>query len=423
MKDNRNHKEYRLPEESLPSLRLEDQLKDIRELAQFLQGRGIQTKNTRIERYAEFLERTLVNGWNDGTGIFKHSLDPRFQSPIDWLLYVLREVHELMWIFKGLKAHIPAGIDCKLEVLVKGRDFAALDSDSHSRNVQYELRIASYFCLSYCVVDLTTETDVIASNKRFTFHVECKRVASAAQLRRRLSGAAKQLNARMPFDEAERKHYGIIAADVTAIAFPHNGLTFAQTPEHAKDVIQEKLIHIADTSSEDFQFTGCKSLLRYWLQIHIPSLTIYPRTATTRFSSYIVDNDISDHDALVAREVLHLIKVVACRPDARELPPQRLFLRKHVAFPKGTQVGVAEQVITEFTHSGKVTGEEAITAAVLVINGVTHSFTLGEINAIGSKMAPEILQEMKQDLIGARFHLIGELYLQRFPYEETGKTI
>jgi hypothetical protein len=102
------------------------------------------------------------------------------------MLYVLREAHELMRILRGLKVHVPSGIDEKLRVIVGGRDFAALDSDSNSRNTLFELRISSYFCQSGCDVDLSTDTDIIALSDDQAFYLECKRVGNDNQLAKRL---------------------------------------------------------------------------------------------------------------------------------------------------------------------------------------------------------------------------------------------
>ena len=136
---------YALPTESIPSLALSHHLHDIVEVRTFLESRGIETTNTRIGRYSQYLERSLRDGaeWVAGEEVFKNSAGEPFRSRTDWVLYVLREVHELMWILRGLKIHVPLGADEKLRLIVGGRDFAALDQDSRSRDIQLELRIAS----------------------------------------------------------------------------------------------------------------------------------------------------------------------------------------------------------------------------------------------------------------------------------------
>jgi len=238
-------KVYELPTQTVPGINLSDHVADLLEIQSFFLCRGINTANTRIERYSKYLIECAEGSSTSESLIFKNSLDARFQSRIDWIMYVLREVHELMWILRGLKQHIPIGLDDKLRAIVSGSDFAALDKNSHSRNVQFELRIASYFCQSGCEVDLTTDTDVIAASSEFGFYVECKRVASANQLAGRLEKGAKQLSKRMPSEYKKLRTVGIVAADVTAVAYPHNGLTWAETEEHSRDIIRSKLDHIA----------------------------------------------------------------------------------------------------------------------------------------------------------------------------------
>ena len=160
---------YNLPTESIPTLDYSVRLADLIEFKCFLESRGITTQNTRIERYIQYFEQVVAGVEVAEVSIFKNSQDERFKSKSDWLLYVLREVDELMWILKGFKTHIPNGLVDRLKDLVSGSDFAALDTNSHARNVEFELRIASYFCQSGYHVDLSTATDIIALNDDFAF--------------------------------------------------------------------------------------------------------------------------------------------------------------------------------------------------------------------------------------------------------------
>lgn len=214
---------YSLPEETLPSLKMQHHLRDVVEIRTFLDVRGVDTSNTRLERYEQYLRRIVDVGIScaDAPSIFKSSADERFRQPIDWYLYVLRELHELMWILKGLQVRVPMGLDAKLDVLRRGSDFAALDGTSKSRDVQFELRIASYFCQRGFEVDLSSKTDIIASIGRYVFYIECKRVGKDRQLPKRLSEARKQLTARMPRRREGKRVGGCIAVDVTKVAFAH----------------------------------------------------------------------------------------------------------------------------------------------------------------------------------------------------------
>lgn len=213
-------KSYPIPNETMPGMDLAQHLADLLEIRNFIQGRGIETRNTRIERYIEYLRLVIAQDPINPVMVFKNSTEGPFESPADWRLYVLREVHELMWILKGLKVLLPLGIDEKLKIIVGGSDFAALDGDSLSRNTQFELRIASYFCQAGCEVDLSTETDIIALTDEQAFFLECKRVGNQNQLAKRLSEARKQLQARMPEKVGKRIAFGSIAVDVTRSRSP-----------------------------------------------------------------------------------------------------------------------------------------------------------------------------------------------------------
>ncbi|MDP2224188.1 hypothetical protein [Nitrosomonas sp.] len=321
-------KSYQLPIETMPALELSHHLEDLVVFKNFLEERGIQTTNTRIERYIEYLRQAVGDGLIDAATIFKNSTEGPFQHSTDWMLYVLREVHELMWILKGVKAQVPLGVDEKLRVIVGGSDFAALDADSRSRNTQFELRIASYFCQAGCEVDLSTETDVIALSDDEAFYLECKRVGSVNQLEKRLSEAKKQLSRRMPRKDGKRVTYGCVAVDVTKCAFVHNGLTFAVTNEHSRDVIQEKLIGIANVSQRLPLFRDCRNLASYWFQIHIPSLILQPPITVTRFSSYHIFRDgMNRKDRRATRAFCDIFESVS-QGDKRETPPKPLTPRK-----------------------------------------------------------------------------------------------
>lgn len=71
---------------------------------------GISTDNTRLDRYEKYLESVIDDNKIIKSKIFTVSEDNPFKSETDWLLYVLREIHELMWILKGLESSMPIGI-------------------------------------------------------------------------------------------------------------------------------------------------------------------------------------------------------------------------------------------------------------------------------------------------------------------------
>ncbi|WP_304907505.1 hypothetical protein [Nitrosomonas sp.] len=404
----------------MPALELSHHLEDLVVFKNFLEERGIQTTNTRIERYIEYLRQAVGDGLIDAATIFKNSTEGPFQHSTDWMLYVLREVHELMWILKGVKAQVPLGVDEKLRVIVGGSDFAALDADSRSRNTQFELRIASYFCQAGCEVDLSTETDVIALSDDEAFYLECKRVGSVNQLEKRLSEAKKQLSRRMPRKDGKRVTYGCVAVDVTKWAFVHNGLTFAVTNEHSRDVIQEKLIGIANVSQRLPLFRDCRNLASYWFQIHIPSLILQPPITVTRFSSYHIFRDgMNRKDRRATRAFCDIFESVS-QGDKRETPPKPLTPRKTFTFPKGTTFSLDEGLFLEFLENGEVKKRDINEeVATLTINDKEHIFTFFEFSMALGRVTAEMRKAMARDPHRARLDIVVWMYTQQFPYEES----
>lgn len=409
---------YDLPTETLPSVGLADYLEDLRDLTELLEGRGLKTANTRIERYIKYLERSLRDGPGDATATFKNAQDASFKSPMDWALYVMRETHELSWIAKGLKAHLPQGVDEKLKIIVAGRDFAALDLDSSSRNAQFELRIASYFCQVGCDVVLSPGTDIVAMTDREAFYIECKRIGGAAQVTKRLNEARKQLRARMPRKVGNRGVYGCVAADVTKVAFSHNGITMGVTNVHSRDVIQKELIAIAQNAQRVALFKDCSSLLTYWFQIHIPALILQPQTIATRFSSYHVARSALDHRQARALGVFYkLFEAASSAPDPRAHPPQSLQLRTSYEFPEGTTFTLSEDFEQILARDPSPADDESQFVGELIVRGLPHTFTVFDLRFVPLEVLHQCRELARGDLGQAGMSLLAEMFVQRFPYE------
>lgn len=414
---------YALPAQSVPTLDPSHHLQDLVQIRALLESRGISTTNTRIERYHNYFERIRLKDPAplDAETIFKNSADPRFRIPADWYMYVLREVHELMWILKGLEAHTPIGVDEKLRVIVSGADFAALDADSQCRNTQFELRIASYFCQTGCTVDLSTETDVIASTDQFAFFVECKRVASASKLAARLSGARKQLSQRMPRKDGKRIVLGCVAVDVTKVGFTHNGLTFGVTPDHSRDVIRDKLVEIATQADRYMSFEGCRKLLCYWLQIHIPTLVMQPQPNVfgTRFSSYHIPRPSLNRKEAKALSAFYSKFESASQFDGRASPSRPLTPRNSVIFPAGAVLRFDfSRVVTLLEQATVSEREQAEVVGEITSEGMEHKFTYYEVSLLPADLIQEWKQAISIDPMKASLPIMASLYLSRYPYEE-----
>lgn len=410
---------YKLPLETLPGFDPAHSLNDLLELQAFLEGRGIKTKNTRIDRYiSNYLYKVAMTDDVDAAAIFKNSLDPRFGSPLDWQLYVLREVHELAWILKGLKRHVPRGVDDKLRFLVGGRDFAALDVDSRSRDAQFELRIASYFCQAGCEVNLSGVVDVIASTDNEAFYVECKRIASAGQLAKRLSNGRKQLQL-IPRANGRSTAFGCIAADVTKVAFSHNGLVIGRTSDNSRDVIQDKLVGIAKRLPDDSLFANCRNLHWVWMQIHIPAVVLQPPQTATRFSSFHIPKGVRSARLTSAAESFRRIfESVSERQDERQTPARKLRLRSNpFTVPAGTEFGADDLFVKKLLEGNAPMLDEEIVGE-LQMSGHKHRFSVYEFKLLPSALVQDVRTVFSEDPIRAKLQLLLELYLQRYPYDE-----
>lgn len=411
---------YELPEESLPSLGVEASLEDLRKLKEFLESRGLSTANTRIDRYILYLQRVVLNKEVDAATVFKNSADARFKSATDWSLYVMREVHELMWILRGLRIHMPTGIDEKLKTILSGKDFAALDGDSRSRDAQFELRIASYFCQAGCEVRVDgAATDVVAIADKTAFFIECKRIGSRAQMGKRLIEARKQLQARLPRSFGRRLVAGCVAADVTKVAFSHNGLTLGATNEHSRDVIQEKLVAIANDAQMYPLYQGCSGLLFHWFQIHIPSIILHPPQHVTRFSSYHVLREAVDRkQRRLARVFYGIFEAASKAKDPRELPPKPLVRKKVHVIPADSQYTLAENLEQLILEGARAELEDDRFVGELHVNGVAHTFTAFDLRFVHEDVLNECASVLETERGKAGGMLLAAMFANRYPFEE-----
>jgi hypothetical protein len=411
--------EYSLPFVTTPTLELATHIEDLEEIRVHLHGLGVETQNTRFDRYARYLRNVQQDSATDPSRVFRNVDPSRFRSPTDWYLYVIREVHELMWILAGLKIANPPGIGAKLADIVGGMDFAAFDVDSKSRDTQFELRIASYFLQAGCEVDLSLGTDVVALTASHAFYVECKRISSAKQVQKRVSEAKGQLMRRMPSRVGQHRNFGCIALDVTSLAFPHNGLTVGMTPEHGKDVVQAALRRVTRQHARSFNHKNCRKLLSYWLQIHIPSLALRPYNPTTRFSTlHLPSPGIGRRDLRAVDELYAMFEAVSVA-DARANPPVRLRPRTSVTIPSGTVCYLDYDRLCrliDIEHPSEAEQSEIIGS--LDIQGKLLEFTFFEFRLLPPGVVEiwiagqaEATSRSKADL-----DLLAHLMLQRDPY-------
>jgi hypothetical protein len=408
---------YPIPNQTVPILSRKDHLEDLKEFIFLTESLGIKVSGTRISRYVSYYE-ALVQGYEEER-LFQGISGTKFNNPGDLQLYVLREVHEMMWILKGLKKHLPKGIKEKLNQVVGGRDFAALDKDSSSRNTQFELRIASYFCQAGYSVDMSTPTDIVATHDGVTYFVECKRVTSSAALNKRLKEAKKQLRVKLARFTLVPRNFGIIAVDVTKVAFKHNGLTLGVTTDHSKDVIQDQLKKIDASIMESGFSLEQKNLLLTWLQIHIPAVVLNPPQDITRFSSLFVTNSKLRGRSIEALKKLNRVLTIGDIRDEREIPAKILNFRKGVTLPKGTLIGWDEELLGGMLDTWNLDPRQPEHKVLdIIIDNEKTEFSFFELSLLLANLSEEDRLKYSKDHMLARAELAARLILQRSPYED-----
>lgn len=338
---------YEIPKEEIIS----NSQCGIEKLIQFrelLINLGINAQHSRIAKYIEFLEAINKDLNFDPSKIFTETHDDRFQSLQDWFVYAIREISELFWIYRALSIRMPKGVEEKLKLINSGRDFAAFDTNSTSRDTQFELRIASYFCSKDLIIDVSTETDIIVEFEKFFLYIECKRIHSEKKLMRKIYEANDQLKLRMPKKRGDKPCYGIIAIDVTALAFPHQGLVFGVTPEHNRKIIQDKIIGIASNINSDNVMAQNSRLMAIWENIHIPATRMQPTGFETRFSHNMIPKNFENR-----KEILHFLKIKhtieeSADESTKENTTRKLTIRKKISLPKGTTFGYNNSLLQLF---------------------------------------------------------------------------
>ena len=341
---------YKIPEEEVIS-NSQCGIEKLIQFREFLISLGINAQHSRIAKYIEFLEAINKDSNFDPTKIFTEAHDDRFHSLQDWFVYTLREASELFWIYRALNIRMPKGVEEKLKLINSGRDFTAFDTNSTSRDTQFELRIASYFCNKELVIDVSTETDIVIEFEKFFLYIECKRIHSEKKLMRKIYEANDQLKLRMPRKRENKPCYGIIAIDVTALAFPHQGLVFGVTTEHNRKIIQEKIIEVTRNINSDNVMAQNPRLMAIWENIHIPATRMQPPGFETRFSYYMVLKNFENR-----KEILHFLKIKqtieeSANEDMKENTVRKLTIRKKLSLPKGITFEYDNSLLQQFFNN------------------------------------------------------------------------
>lgn len=411
---------YQIPKEIVVSHSI-CQLEKLVALRELLIKNGINAQHSRINKYIRFLEKIHRDPTMDPKKIFTDVHDDRFKSIDDWFVYTIREVHELLWIYRALQIQFPLGIREKLNLINSGRDFAAFDADSTSRNTQFELRIMSYFCNEKCSIDVSTKTDIIIEFEDFFLYIECKRIRSDKKLMKNIYEANEQLKLRLPKKKKEKKCYGIIAIDVTALAYPDQDIIFGITCEHAKDAVRNNMNKVIENISSDKVMNQNPQLLAIWVNIHMPAVLRQPPSITTTFSYNMIFKSFIHRAQQHAFQSIKSIIEEAIDDSDQAQEKRELTFRNVLSLPKGLIFHFDDSVLDEYFNNFESVQKKWIEMPpICTVNYDKDEIRFSIIefaNAI-SKLENKVVD--KEDIYENQTKILVFLIIFRFPYNEIG---
>lgn len=242
-----------------------------RELIAYLEQNGINANKSRLRGYAEFYEKLLENKCAE-------------EEVRENLLYVMREMDEWSWIYKGLKIHEPDGVFKLLEVAVGGPLYAKDESENtRARNIQLELRVGSYFIQAGYEVSFSGREDLLVKIGKYLVFIECKRIGSMKQVQKRAKESIEQLRRR--YETVRGPSYGLVVFDVSRLLDPVQGTATGINEIAARDGVREHLVQFDRENDTSAIFSKDKHLIAVWQQAIVPTLHMAERSLATRFSS------------------------------------------------------------------------------------------------------------------------------------------
>ncbi len=244
---------------------------DANQLIKYLESKGLRITNTRLGEYVKFYERFLSNSCSD-------------KEIQDNLLFVMREMDEWIWIYRGLMKKEPEGFIDLLKEALGGPAFAKDESDNtRPRNIQLELRVGSYFLQSEFGVTFSELSDLIVYVDGYPVFVECKRLNSPRQVIKRAKESVRQLKCR--YKVAKAPSYGLVVLDVSRVIHPKQGIATGLNEFVARDGIRAQLKSFDKEYDTSRVFAKDKKLISVWMQAIVPTVHIKEKEISTRFSA------------------------------------------------------------------------------------------------------------------------------------------
>jgi hypothetical protein len=246
-------------------------LTDMNQLIRYLESRGLRASHTRLGEYVRFYERFFSGSCSD-------------KEIQDNLLFVMREVDEWRWIYKGLMKKEPEGFFDLLKEALGGPAFAKDETaNTRPRNIQLELRVGSYFLQSGFDITFLGLSDLVVDVDGYPVFVECKRLNSPRQVIRRATESVRQLKRR--YQIAKGHSYGLVVLDVSRVIHPKQGIATGVNELVARDGIRAQLKLFDREYDTSRVFIKDKKLISVWMQAIVPTMHLKEEEPATRFSS------------------------------------------------------------------------------------------------------------------------------------------
>lgn len=193
-----------------------------------MNGLGLQIHNTRIQRYLSTLDEMIALPASE-RDVHSDQDNQRFRN-------TLFEVGELAQIYRAFKDSELVGLQNRISVISQGLDSyyeGTPRTNTSSRDLLFELLMASRFVLSGQTVALNVTDDVTWIHDGESISVQCKRCKTIRSIARNIHDAAKQIICDKN-DDSLNVTRGIIALDLTAVINPTFHLFKGKT-QHAME--------------------------------------------------------------------------------------------------------------------------------------------------------------------------------------------
>lgn len=214
-----------------------DQLEiDLLKAIEFLKSYDLEINSTRIDKYKKDLKEFIYVYRSKN---FNKLKDSYFQQRMaDSLI----ESSEWIRIAKGLRGIEDSSLKSKLKQFVEGPKVTSNENmnSSISRNIGFELLIASHFYVAGYEIDLSSDCDIIVKDNSKLIFIECKRPSSKIKLIKRVRDAYNQLSER--FKLTNENPYGIIAISIGKTLNPDQNIITAKDTNELDKIMQYNLM-------------------------------------------------------------------------------------------------------------------------------------------------------------------------------------